>query len=58
MQTLLDPFEIASRERPLPPVAMASLDELEIRFEDDSAPQLPPSSPDSSSRLRCWCSED
>jgi hypothetical protein len=58
MHTLLDPFEITARELPLPPVAMASLDELEVRFEDDIAPSLPPPSPDSSGRLRCWCSED
>ena len=58
MNTLVDPFEIAAREAPLPPVALAPLDEVEVRFEDDAAPSLSPPSPDSSSRLRCWCSED
>jgi hypothetical protein len=58
MHTLLDPFEIASREVPAP-VAMASQVELDVRFEDDSTPSLPASpGPDSSGRLRCWCSED
>jgi len=57
MNTLLDPFEIAAREVPPPPVAMASQVDLDIRFEDDSAPSLVPPSPESS-RLRCWCSED
>jgi hypothetical protein len=57
MHTLLDPFEIASREVPLPPVATASQVELDVRFDDESAPSLPVSGPESS-RLRCWCSED
>jgi hypothetical protein len=57
MQTLLDPFEIASRHVPPPPVATTSQVDLDVRFEDESAPSLPPPSPESS-RLRCWCSED
>jgi hypothetical protein len=64
MQTLLDPFELApasfapasgERLRALPPRSQPSVD-VELDF-DDAPARLPPS-PDSSGRLRCWCSED
>ncbi len=80
MQTLLDPFEIASRTLPHPPVATpapaptndvaTSLGEIDVRLEEDATPlepelelererkSRPARSPDSSGRLRCWCSED
>jgi hypothetical protein len=60
MQTLLDPFELVF---PPPPgsVRFAPLPEpvLEVQSDRESAPppSLPPS-PDSSGRLRCWCSDD
>lgn len=64
MQTLLDPFELApasfapssgERLRVVPPRSQPSVD-VEVEFEDSPAP-IPPA-PDSSGRLRCWCSED
>jgi hypothetical protein len=71
MQTLLDPFELApasfapssgERLRVVPPRSQPSVD-VEVDFQDlqdlqdlQDAP-IPPG-PDSSGRLRCWCSED
>ena len=64
MQTLLDPFELAFHPaHPAPaPMLAAPLPEpvIEVQSDDrESAPppSLPPS-PDSSGRLRCWCSDD
>jgi hypothetical protein len=67
MQTLLDPFELApasfapssgERLRVVPPRSQPSVD-VEVDFQDvqDSPARIPPG-PDSSGRLRCWCSED
>jgi hypothetical protein len=63
MQTLLDPYELGKTSfPPLPAVAVKSDSVLDVDVElsepaaDDVKP-LPPS-PDSSGRLRCWCSED
>jgi hypothetical protein len=66
MQTLLDPFEVPVRpvapaERLVAPPAQTlprqSSIEVEVDLEDDArVPSAP--SPDSSGRLRCWCSED
>ena len=57
-QTLLDPFELAfpppASARTAAPLAPPS-PPLEAQAERESA--LPPS-PDSSGRLRYWCSED
>jgi|HubBroStandDraft_4_1064222.scaffolds.fasta_scaffold1845380_2 hypothetical protein len=70
MQTLLDPFELApasfapssgERLRAAPTPTQPSFD-VEVDFQDlqdvqDSPAPIPPG-PDSSGRLRCWCSED
>jgi hypothetical protein len=69
--TLIDPFELAS---PLPRPAVrdvaATLIDIDLQLKDDAQRQheapapatatreSAPLSPDSSSRLRCWCSED
>jgi hypothetical protein len=69
MQTLLDPFEIASRaphDTPAAPVrdVATSLGEIDAKLEEDATPFEPEpesvrrrASSDSSGRLRCWCSE-
>jgi hypothetical protein len=62
MQTLIDPFELASRTLPQPgqrprDVATSLLD-IDVQLEEDTSPPPRSPSPDSSSRLRCWCSED
>lgn len=61
MQTLIDPFELASRtlpqQGPRPRDVATSLLDIDVQLVEDAAPSRPPS-PDSSSRLRCWCSED
>ena len=63
MQTLIDPFELASRTLPVhvpvpvpvpPPAPAMAAEPVEMR---PVAPKVP-RSPDSSGRLRCWCSED
>jgi hypothetical protein len=65
MQTLIDPFEldflpapVIERMTPTPEAAGDPLDVLQAQAERDSAPASIPRSPDSSGRLRCWCSED
>jgi len=59
MNTLLDPFEIASRTASLAPVPLVPAEEIEVRFEDEPPAQQSPSAlRDSWTRLRCWCSED
>lgn len=61
MQTLIDPFELASRNVPVAPpppvrpVAM-TLADIDVQVEEEPPPRRP--SADSSGRLRCWCSED
>ncbi len=62
MQTLIDPFELASPV-PLPPPrdVASTLIEVDVRLEEDAAREweqdlVPPAPP--SSRLRCWCSEE
>jgi hypothetical protein len=61
MQTLIDPFELASRTLPQPVPrtrdVATSLVEIDVQLEEDVAPPKPVN-PDSSGRLRCWCSED
>jgi hypothetical protein len=65
MQTLLDPFELVG-PLPLPPVAMArppsaieiDIEEIVEAVETQNTSTRWPPSPDSSGRLRCWCSED
>jgi hypothetical protein len=67
MQTLVDPFEIASRTLPQsPPLrdVATSLGEIDVKLEQDATPFEPEPEPvsrrassDSSGRLRCWCSE-
>jgi hypothetical protein len=61
MQTLIDPFELASRTLPntaaRPRDVATSLIDIDVQLEEDAAPANT-TSPDSSSRLRCWCSED
>jgi hypothetical protein len=63
MQTLLDPFELA----PLPgaPVerfrasAAGRQPSVDIEFDVEAVePVRAPPGPDSSGRLRCWCSEN
>lgn len=60
MQTLIDPFELASRQLPAPaprPRDVAtSLVDIDVQLEEDVAPRS--ANPDSSGRLRCWCSEE
>jgi len=65
MQTLLDPFELApasfapssgERLRAVVPRSQPSVD-VEVDFQDVQDAPIPPG-PDSSGRLRCWCSED
>jgi hypothetical protein len=72
MQTLIDPFELASRTLPAPPpappvpVAVAPTAPPPLRTDGPSeivpleadAPLPRTANPDSSGRLRCWCSED
>jgi hypothetical protein len=60
MQTLIDPFELASRTLPVPlPVDLpAPAIAAEPAVEQRPAAPKVPRSPDSSGRLRCWCSED
>jgi hypothetical protein len=70
MQTLIDPFELASTQTRAAPrprdVAATLIDiDLQLQLDDDSqaarlevAGESTPPSPESSSRLRCWCSED
>jgi hypothetical protein len=66
MQTLLDPFELA----PVPGAPAEGLRasaagtaarqpsiEIEFDLEAVEPPKAPPG-PDSSGRLRCWCSEN
>jgi len=61
MQTLLDPFELAFPPPPAP-VLTAPLPEPVIEVQSDDRESAPPPSlppaPDSSGRLRCWCSDD
>jgi hypothetical protein len=63
MQTLLDPFELAPRpvahaERLRTSAASRPLS-IEVEFDlPDDGPAASQPSPDSSGRLRCWCSED
>lgn len=65
MQTLLDPFELAP-SLPVPPIAMTrapsaieiDVEELVEAVEAETPSRPLPPSPDSSGRLRCWCSED
>lgn len=61
MPTLPNPFELASRTLPSPggrPRDVAtSLIEIDVQLEQDAAPAKP-ANPESSGRLRCWCSED
>jgi len=65
MQTLLDPFELAPR--PVAPVERLRASaagtagpqpsiEIEFDLQADEPVKAPPG-PDSSGRLRCWCSE-
>ena len=66
MQTLIDPFELASRDlppvpreaiaTPTPPPPLRTDGPSEIVA--DEAPAALKANPDSSARLRCWCSED
>jgi hypothetical protein len=59
MQTLLDPYELASASVPRPDMPPPALPVIDVASRDDVTPPAPnPPSPDSSSRLRCWCSED
>jgi len=67
MQTLIDPFELASRTlpaphgplaTPTPPPPLRTDGPSEIVPVDGDAPVKRSASPDSSGRLRCWCSED
>jgi hypothetical protein len=65
MQTLIDPFELASRDLPpLPREAIATpTPPPPLRTDGpseivDEPPILRDANPDSSARLRCWCSED
>ncbi len=65
MQTLLDPFELASvpgapveRLRASAAVTAARQPSIEIEFDlEADEPVKAPPGPDSSGRLRCWCSE-
>lgn len=63
MQTLIDPFELASPQAPARARDVAStLLDIDVHLEEDAAkdweerPSVPP--PAESSRLRCWCSEE
>ena len=59
MQTLIDPFELASRTLPVPPpvrpVAL-TLADVDVLVEEEPPARRP--SADSCGRVRCWCSED
>jgi len=63
MQTLIDPFELAlapvvvvDPETPEPDTGSETAEILDARAE--SEPPSLPRSPDSSGRLRYWCSEE
>jgi hypothetical protein len=66
MQTLIDPFELAFRGPRTPVAPPTSIPDVDVQFDadsDDEVGEPPPSSriprsPDSSGRLRCWCSEE
>ncbi|HEY8087393.1 MAG TPA: hypothetical protein VIF09_06100 [Polyangiaceae bacterium] len=61
MQTLIDPFELASRTLPVPPPPVRpialTLADLDVQVEAEEPPPRRPSA-DSCGRVRCWCSED
>jgi hypothetical protein len=56
MQTLVDPFEFASRRLPTADESGVVLADLDVPVEEFSRPVLPPE--ESSARLRCWCSDE
>lgn len=60
MQTLIDPFELAAARVPQTKRPVPVAPSVEVDVDDDRpAPSRPiPPSPDSSGRLRQWCSED
>lgn len=63
MQTLIDPFELAPAPvRPAPRDVAATLLDIDVQLEEDARTDWDrasePPGPDSSSRLRCWCSEE
>jgi hypothetical protein len=59
MQTLIDPFELASRTLPVNvPVPVPVPDPVVVAEPPKPVAPKVPRSPDSSGRLRCWCSED
>ena len=60
MHTLIDPFEPGCVAlRPPKTDVASSLFEIDVHLEEDAAvDDQPLPNPDSSSRLRCWCSED
>jgi hypothetical protein len=64
MQTLVDPFELASRSLPEPPPSApepasprASEPEIDSRLVLQAMRAQRALASDSSARLRCWCSE-
>ncbi len=65
MQTLLDPYEVHFPPPPVKasaaPLPGAPIAAERVPVEAHSEGELPrslPQSPDSSGRLRCWCSDD
>jgi hypothetical protein len=61
MQTLIDPFELASRRLPTGvPQSGPRLRDPDATDETPAAPvvRFPMTRSDSPARLRCWCSED
>jgi hypothetical protein len=68
METLIDPFELAStlpRPATRPRDVAATLIDIDVQLEGDAQAaqhgavrESAPPGPDSSARLRCWCSED
>lgn len=63
MQTLIDPFELASPVvNPAARDVASTLLDIDVQLEEDAQSEWDresqPPGPDSSSRLRCWCSEE
>jgi len=59
MQTLLDPFEVHFPPPPVKAVVEVEVPiPIEVKSEEELAAPSVPRSPDSSGRLRCWCSEE
>jgi hypothetical protein len=63
MQTLIDPFELASPvSLPAARDVASTLVDIDVQLEEDARSEWDrrsePPGPDSSARLRCWCTEE